>query len=736
MSLRLPNAAPPYSKESEVLMTVAHNTRRFSDGSDQLTRLLEPRSIAIIGASADPAKRGYQVIRSLVEAGFDGQIFPVNPRGGELLGLAILPNIEHLPNDVDVALVSIPGRAVPQVLRELAAKGVGGAVVLANEFLEASHDGVQLDAELKAAIAETGIRVIGPNTSGIFNVALGANLVGLTGVAEGPISVVTQSGNMLLSLVADNAALRGPGFQFYIGLGNQADVQYDECVSFLAHDDSTGAIAIHAEGLQDGRAFLIAAAGAAAKRPVVMLRGGRSEVGQRTALSHTGSIAGSDAVASAVLAQAGVELVDRSDELAIVAGALATTAAIPEGRKVAILSDGGGHATLAADALSVAGIELATLSSQTQARLRELLGPPAEVKNPVDVAGATDTQPGLFADCVEVVMADNDVGMVLVVGMYGGYHLRFDRRLEPQEDATARRMLDASSRYGMPLLVQSCYAAGEVPNHDILRSGGVQVLASIDHAVRVVAALSHRGKWLSTVGRRSSLRLPEPLPVANDRPDGALDEPAARRLVERSGFSTGDWVLACSAEQVVTATEKFGRPCAVKVVSPEVVHKSDVGGVRLDITPETANAAWEDIIGSVTAAVPGAAITGVVVAPMADRGVELLIGATRDPIFGPIVAFGSGGLLVEALRDITFRAAPFTLTEATEMIEETIASRILDGYRGLPNVDRSELAAFLVRVGDLITTHPRIAELDLNPVIANESSILPVDVRIILSDPK
>ncbi|RZI91835.1 MAG: hypothetical protein EOO67_09865, partial [Microbacterium sp.] len=637
------------------------------------------------------------------------------------------------PYGIDVALIALPGTAVPDSLRQCAAAGIAGAVVLANGFKETGDSGADLDAALADAIAETGVRVIGPNTSGILNVSTGANLVGLHDVPKGPISVITQSGNMLLSLVNDNRALRGPGFHAYVGLGNQADVRYDECVTELARHRSTGAVAIHSEGFADGRAFLIAAARAAADKPVVMLRGGRSEIGQRTALSHTGSIAGSDAVATAVLRQAGVELVDRSDELAVVAGALATTAPIAPGRKVAILSDGGGHATLAADALTARGIELAQISDQTQQVLRELLGGPASVVNPVDVAGATDADPTVFAEAVDALMSDPAVGLVLIVGLFGGYHLRFDASLKDAEDDTADSLLELTASHGVPLLVQSCYADDTVPNHDRLRAGGVAVISSIDHAVRVVAALDRRGHRLATASQRSPLALPAPAPRAAGAA-GILDEPTARALVENAGVDIGEWTLARTVDEVVAAVTGYRRPCALKIVSPQVVHKSDVGGVRLNVVSSTAAQNAQAIIDSVTEKVPGAAIDGIVVTPMAEKGIELLVGATHDPIFGPVVAFGSGGVMVEALRDVTFRAAPFTEIEAHEIIDETIASRMLDGYRHLPVIDRTALARFLVRVGDIVAAHPEIGELDLNPVIASDTGIVPVDVRIVLSD--
>ncbi|WP_327112387.1 acetate--CoA ligase family protein [Nocardia sp. NBC_01730] len=697
-----------------------------------LERLFDPHSIAIVGASANRAKRGFQAIRALQQSGYAHPIYPVNPTAPQILGLGVYSSIDRLPCGVDVALIALPAAAVPDMLRQCAAAGIAGAVVLANGFGEIGEAGAELAAALAAAIAETGIRVIGPNTSGLLNVSSGANLVGLENVPCGPISVITQSGNMLLSLVNDDRATKGPGFHAYVGLGNQADVRYDECLTELARDPRTGVVAIHSEGFVDGRAFLAAAAHAVPDTPVTVLRGGRSEVGRRAARSHTGSIAGSDDVATAVLRQAGVELVDRSDELAVVAGALATCAPIAPGRKVAILSDGGGHATLAADALAARGIELARLGEQTRLRLRQLLGDAAAVADPVDVAGATDTDPMVFAEAADVLMRDPEVGLVLIIGLYGGYHLRFDPELREIEDAAGGVLLALIAEHGVPLLVQSCYAGFEIANHDRLRAGGIPVLSSIDHAVRVVAALERRGRLLADTAQRSSLVLPPPAPAIEG--SGLLDEPTGRQVIAAAGIDVGAWTFARTVAEVVAAVAEHQRPCALKVVSPQVIHKSDVGGVRLGVVASDAAQHAQAVIDSVRAHVPDARIDGVLITPIADAGVELLVGATRDPIFGPVVAFGSGGVLVEALRDVAFRAAPFTELEAREMIDETIVSRMLDGYRHLPAVDRHGLARFLVRIGDFVAAHPEIVELDLNPVIVSSSGIFLADVRIVLSE--
>ncbi|WP_457256452.1 acetate--CoA ligase family protein [Pedococcus sp. P5_B7] len=694
-----------------------------------LIRLLDPRSIAVIGASTNPSKRGFQVIKALMRDGFAGPILPVNPRGGTVLGLPVHERIADLPYGLDVALVAVSGRAVPDTIRQLGERGVAGAVVLANGFSETGGAGAALDLELRAAIVESGVRVVGPNTSGVITVASGANLVGVPDVPAGPVGLATQSGNMLLSFLADTRTHQMPGLHSYVGLGNQVDVGYAECVHNMATRPGLGAIAVHAEGFKDGRAFLVAATQAARQRPLVLLRGGRSAAGARTALSHTGAVAGSDRVARAVLAQAGIELVERSDELAIVAGVLATTTPVPDGLGVAVLSDGGGHAALAADALTQAGVPLAEIGPDTQARLIELLGPAAAVANPVDVAGATDADPDLFADAAGLLLQDTSVGLVLVIGMYGGYHLRFDERLRSQEDSTSRRLGELSRAHHKPVVVQSLYASHNPSSHEVLRTHGIPVLSSIDHAVRAVAALHRRGHFLATAETRSNLQLSH-LSAPSFDGTTVLPEPSARALLGSAHIDTGPWAFAATPVEAKAAVARFDVPCAVKVVSPQVVHKSDAGGVRLNVTE--GDVAFESIVEAVQTAQPGSDISGVVVAPMSGTGVELLIGAVADPVFGPVVAFGSGGVLVEAVGDVTFRAAPLTHREALEMIDETTAGKLLGGYRGMPAVDRDQLAALLVQIGDFAASTPRLAELDLNPVVANASGIHLVDVRVVL----
>ncbi len=709
---------------------------------DPVSRLMEPCSIAVIGASANPGKRGYQIVQSLQRNGYPHPIFPVNPRGGAILGLAVVTDVLSLPDNVDLAVIARPAADVLDVLAACRRKGVAGAVVLANGFKESGPEGARLQEELKRFIAQGGIRVVGPNTSGMINFGCGADLVGLQqATRHGPVGAITQSGNMLLSLLADIEKHATPGLDVYVGLGNQIDVGFSELLTTMALRPTVKAIALHAEGFHDGRALLAAAAEVTRTHPVVLLRGGRSDAGRRTALSHTGSVSGSDRPTVGVMRQVGVTLVERSDELAIVAGALSSLPLPRTGAGVAVLSDGGGHATLAVDHLEAAGIRLASLSEHTRGALREQLGDTAVVGNPIDVASAIDASPQLFARCVQILHDDPDVGLVLIVGLLGGYHLRFDSAEKPAEDEACRAIAEWAHARRFPIVVHSCYEHRRPSPHAHLRDRGIPVTGSIEHAVACVRAVVERGAWLGSVAERTRgadfQRLQGPVRMqvderSADAPSpGSMPEPTARRLLEAHGMETGPWSLARSADEARERVHAFGVACALKIVADGLSHKSDVGGVRLNVDADSAAGVYGDMTARIRDACPQARIEGVLVAPMIARGTELFLGVTLDADYGPLIAFGAGGITIEAVKDVAFRALPITPLDAREMILETRISKLLAGYRGMPSISVEELARLIVDVGSTALRVENLVDLEFNPIILNESGLHIADVRLI-----
>ncbi len=700
--------------------------------SDPLDAVFRPQAVAIIGASHDPTKRGYQAVRALQESGYAGRILPVNPRGGELLGLPVATSITALEVVPDLALVSTPAATVPQVLEECAAKGIRAAIVLALGFGETGEAGAKLEAQVRAVVQRTGVRVVGPNTSGILNLHIGLNLIGARGARAGSVALLVQSGNMALNLLNQTTSGTHEGISICVGAGNQVDLTVADYLRYLNQDPNTRAIAMYVEGLGDGRAFFNAARDSARAKPMVLLKGGRSLHGQSAARSHTGALAGEYSVVRAALAQAGVIEVRRTDELFAVAETLAQQPPVRGG--IAILSDGGGHATLTADVLTELGAPLAQLTAETETQLRTLLGPNASVRNPVDLAGTPDAAPRVFAQTLDVLLADAAVGGVLIVGLFGGYALRFSASLAPEERDTARHLFQHARESRKTLVVHSLYAAHRSEPLDILRGARVPVIESLEVACRAMAAAA---EW----GRIAQKHRPAPrrraLPHATDlmariRADGRaiLLETEARDLVSQYGVDCAPARFCQSESDVLEARRDFHGPLALMVVAPSIAHNRDVGGVRLDVEdPADAARAFAQLMSL------SGDTRGVLVSPMLKRPqVEVLVGARRDPQFGAILTVGSGGTLAELQRDVAIRLLPIDREDALAMLDETTVGRLVQGVRGQLAADRDALVDLILATGDALLANPDLADLELNPVFVDERGALAVDARGFLTE--
>ncbi len=707
----------------------------------QSLNFLNPNSVAIIGASKDPRKRGFRAIQTLLQEKFAGAIFPINPNETEILGLPCYGDLASVVHEVDLALICTPARTLPAMVRACGEKGVKGAVVLAGGFSEGSEAGAQLEREMVSVAREFGVRIVGPNTSGMFNTYKACNLVGFSNLQQGGLGILSQSGNMALSLVTEGQINGHMGFSTYVGVGNEADLQFHEYLDYFGDDPQTQVVVAYVEGLKDGGAFLESARRVSRRKPVVLYKSGRTEVGQNTAKSHTGALAGSYDVARGALRQAGVTVVSQSDQILPVAEALALLPA-PSGKRVAILADGGGHATIAADALTDQGLELPKLRTATREQLAAILPPAAALSNPVDVAGGTDANPEVFADCAEAILGDPSVDLLLIVGLFGGYGIRFSETLTPIESHAASRLGGLLERFGKPILLQSLYAPLRTEALVTLREAGVPVHDSVEIAVNCLVALAEYGAArerirtsvqnvvIATEGSAEAI-------VADARGEGrnSLLEHEARALLQAYDISIPPSVLVRSPEELAQANIQLGEvPLAMKVVSQDILHKSDAGGVKLNVAGETQlQQAYSDIINNSRAYQADADIKGVLVSPMAPRGgIEIIIGVTRDPQFGPIMMFGLGGIFVEVLKDVVFRSLPLTATDAGEMLNEIKAGAILDGVRGAPPVDRQAIVDLMLCVSRTCLAHPEIVELDLNPVLGYADGYVLVDARIIL----
>lgn len=705
-----------------------------------LHAFLAPDSIAIVGASADPTKRGYKALLGLLNDGYSGTIYPINPKADEIMGLKAYPALTALPAPADMALICTPAKTIPGLLTQCGENGIKGAVILASGFGEVDEAGAQLEREVLAAAQAAGVRIVGPNTSGIFNLHKKVNLLALDNVQAGDIGIISQSGNMLLALALEAENNGHIGFSSYVGPGNQTDVGFADYLQYLGEEENTRVATFYVEGFKDGRGFLDAARETAKHKPVVVYKSGSTEAGQKAASSHTGALAGSYAMTVDLLRQVGVNVVENSDEILPVAEGLGLLQQA-QGKRVAVLADGGGQATIASDRISEAGLELAELAAETRTALGKLLFPQASLVNPVDVAGSTDANPGLLSDCMEILAADDNVDMVFLVGMFGGYGIRFAEELQQEELDSATAIINLADQTNKPLVIYSLYAHTKPEPLERLRQAGLPVYSSIEHAVKIMAALSERGAYIQ---RSQQPALTAPLSVnpacsasfQQARNEGRdLFEYEAKNLLRSYGVDVPLELIVRNNENFDASIAAFGNaPLAMKVVSRDILHKSDAGGVKLNVAGGAAMTQARDaILSSCKAYKADAEIEGMLVTPMARKGTEVIIGMSRDPIFGPVLMFGLGGIFVEILKDVAFRAIPLNRNDAASMIDQIQARKILDGARGEAAVDKAALIELLLKVSAIIEAHPEIAELDLNPVIAYDNGYAVVDARIIVT---
>jgi len=716
-----------------------------------LDPVLRPRGVAIVGASQDPTKRGHQVVRALTESSYQGGIYPVNPRGGRLYGLPVATSVEEIEGDPDLALICTPASSTPAVIEACARKGIRGAIILAVGFGESGEEGKALEARVLRLARHAGIRVVGPNTSGLLNLGIDLNLIGFNGLRRGNLALLVQSGNTALSLLS-RAAAWGGGVSICVGVGNEADIGFDEYLDYLEDDADTSAILMYVDGFRDGRKFLETASRVTRSKPIVLLKGGRSEVGSAAARSHTGAVAGEYRTFQAALRQAGVIEAERSDELLAIAETLAGQPAVSAGKGIAVLADGGGQAVVAVDTLVKHDVPLARLASTTRSRLRALLGPAAAVGNPIDVAGAGDRQPRIFAEALQILADDDAVGGILMIGLFGGYAIRFAAELDSEETAAAEQMSETIRNSRKPLVLHSIYAGTRTEPLRRLYQNGVPVIESVEVACAAIAAASKRGRVLAAASSFADLDSGRPagagLAVPGDAYNQAvregrdvLLEPEARALVAAYDVPVPPAVFCDSPRSVQSAVARFGCPVALKVVSPSLPHKSDGGGVALDVqSPEAAASRYERMVRDVAAHLTAQGIEpdirGVLVSPMLDEPIaELLMGVRRDPSFGPVLTFGAGGTAVELLQDISLRVLPIERGDALAMQEEVRIGKVLRGFRGAAPVDAERIADLLLGLAQCALEHPEFEEIEINPVFAYANGLTAVDVRAYLRAP-
>ena len=713
-----------------------------------LDRVLNAKSVAIIGASKNKTKRGYQAIKTLLAGGFEGDIYPVNPKEDKILGLNCYKDITQIDAPIDLALITTPAGTIPGILRKCGEKKVAGAIIIAGGFRELGAKGKELELEAVTVAKQTGVRLIGPNTSGMINLKTNMNLVGIQNPPRGNIALLCQSGNMALTLITEATIRKHEGFTYYVGVGNESDIKFHEYLEFFRNDPETKAILMYVEGMSEGRKFLQEAHKTSIQKPIILLKSGRSATGKKSAGSHTGSLAGMSEVSNRAYGRAGIIVIENSDELFPVAETLSSQPPIKT-NTIAILADGGGHATIASDLLSDYGIDLPELSDKTKEKLRKILPEAASVVNPVDVAGGTDSDPSLFADCAKIILNDPNVGGLLVVGLFGGYGIRFEKSLAIGEEAAAHRFGAMVKKRHKPIFVHSLYSSYDSRALDLLRHYDIPVHDSLDVSCKCVASLCKYGKFLNSYHMktnfvfnwRAKARKEGRQIIENAQKEGrhVLLEDEAKQLIKLHGASTSVGQVAknqddawAMASKIIGNKEHKGS-VVLKIVSPDILHKSDARGVKLNLSSESeVKEGFQQIIKSAKAYNQDADIRGVLVAPMAKKGLEIIIGTKIDEQFGPVIMYGLGGIMVEIMKDVTFWVLPVSPVSCKRMLEDTRSSVLLDGVRGQKGYDKATLRKLISMCSEIIESYPEIEEMDLNPVLLYEKGLDVVDARIIL----
>lgn len=674
-----------------------------------LSALFEPRTIAVVGASTSPDKAGNAMMRSLLS--FPGSLFPINPRATEIEGRLTYPTISEVPAGVDLAVLIVPPPAVPPALRDCAEAGVRAAVICSGGMGESGPEGAALQEKALSVAREADIRVLGPNTSGFINPVAGvcASFVpGATEIEAGEISVVAQSGgvNHALAFQAHNEGL---GVRLAVGLGNAMDVTAADVLDHLAGDVDTHAILLHVEGVPDGQRLFEAVERSTRRKPVVALKVGRSDVGE-FARSHTGALTGSWRLARSALAQAGAVIVEDTTELLDAARALAENRLPPTAKPgVAVVSGQAGPALIIADALRTAGIDLPELQAETVERLGELLPPLTYQRNPVDTGRPGES----FTDVLATVGEDPAIDALAV------YALHEPGALDPVASLKGMR-----ARTDAPAIFVTGGPQKELaPTVATLEAANMPVYLAPERGARAVQALVADAR---AAHRRRSQKdsSPAALPPLGPEP---LDEAAAKDLLEAVGIRTPRRRACATRDEARAALAEIGGRVVIKVLDPAITHKSDVGGVHVGIdSPESLDRALDAI--DRLSFRDGARY---LVEEMAAPGVELILGGTRDPSFGPTALLGLGGVIAEAIGDVALRLVPLSAGDAEEMIDELSGKKLLEGFRGRPAVDRTELINMLLAVGRLLVARPEIIELDINPVRVTSDGLIALDALIL-----
>lgn len=698
-----------------------------------LNAFFKPESVAVIGASTNPNKLGHSVLKNLSQGGYAdiGKIYPINPGADEILGLRAYPTVTDVSGSIDLAVIVIPYLHVPDALRLCGMKGIPAAIVISAGFREAGMEGLEREQELVQIANEFNIRLIGPNCLGVIDTFTPLNASFAAGTPPaGPMAFMSQSG-ALGTAVLDIALAGRLGLSKFVSLGNKADVNEIDLLQSWADDEQTRVIMIYTEGMRNGQEFIKVARRTTRRKPVIAIKSGVTQAGSRAVSSHTGSLAGSEQAYQAAFRQAGILRADSMEALFDMALAIGYQPTL-NGERIAIITNAGGPGILATDALERTNLSIARFEIETLHALEQFLPDAASAANPVDVLG--DALADRYRFALKTVAADPNVDGLLVM-------------LTPQAmteiDDTARTVGQLAGEIEKPILAcfmgEASVESGiailnqhEVPNYPFPERAARAFRAMADE--RIIRSRTIPEFVRYDVDQEAVRQL---LDIVRAEGRVSVGDFEARTILQAYGLMIPQSEIAETPEQAIELAARIGYPVVLKIASPDILHKTDVGGVKVGLeNAEEVRDAFELMVYRAQRYIPEARIWGCLVQQMVPAGgVEVLVGMNKDPQFGPLVTFGLGGIYVETLKDVTFRVAPFSPTEAKEMLSEIRAHAILDGVRGKPAMDKDAIVDTLLRIGQLVQDFPEIAELDINPLMVypRDQGAIAIDMRLVLA---
>jgi acetyltransferase len=696
-----------------------------------ISNFFDPKSVAVLGASATPGKVGYDVLKNLIQSNYKGKVYPVNPKSSEIQGLKTYPGLSDIKENIDLLIYIIHPQFFLSTLDDCKKKNIDSIIAISAGFKETGSVGARIEREMISKARELNIRILGPNCLGLVDTSSQLNATFAPGMpSKGNIAFFSQSGALCIAIL-DWALGEGIGFSKFISLGNKSDLDEIDFLQYLADDESTKVILGYLEGIEDGRTFIDVAREVSKKKPVIITKSGGTSAGARAASSHTGSLAGSDRSIQAAFHQAGIIRADTVSDLFDCALAFACQPVI-KGSRIAILTNSGGPGIMAADAIERHNLHLASFSKETQDGLRSFLPNIASIYNPVDIIG--DARAERYQKSLELIVNDPNVDGVLVI-------LTPTAVIDVKE--TAEIIASLSSNSSKPILTSFMGKISVEQGIKVLQNKKVPNYNYPESAVKVFRIMSDYHNWLNApplsyqTFKTRKKKVQAILARTKKKSSLKLGELEAREVISSYGFKIPKSILALTSKEAMVAAEEIGYPLVMKIVSPDILHKTDVGGVRVGIeNAHQVEEAFLEITSKSKQYVPRATILGVSIQEMIKGGKEVILGVTKDPQFGPLIMFGLGGIYVEVLKDVSFRIAPLSVKDADEMIREIHSFPLLRGVRGERPTDLNALRENLLRLSQLVIDFPDIIELDINPLIvkADGEGAIAADARITLEE--